>query len=350
MPSIETSRDGVLDSQVPAAYGGDGTMASFGEELRRQRELRSVSLREISDATKINIRFLEALEENDFKHLPGGQFNKGFIRAYARHIGVDGEDMVNAYILEVRRQEEATPQGRTSSARQRLDPADKRALAALAILAVLVVLLALGIWFVFFHGKRAKSSDASREARPAKAVTAAPAAGAIGAGRAGGAGTPTSPAPPQAGVTPAGVSEAGAAGAAGTAAPSGPSGGERAAPGSSQTTAAPTATGEGRDGRVPSPAEGGEMALRVVPLQPVRFELRCDGKEAFSGTLEPGRPQSFTCTGVYEITVEDAGAVNLSVNGDRIYVGRPGQSIAGRHVSRANLPDFLNPPFEPARR
>ena len=80
-------------------------MASLGEELRRQRELRQITLREISDATKINIRFLEALERNDFRHLPGGQFNKGFIRAYSRHIGIDPEQLVDAYLAELQRQD-----------------------------------------------------------------------------------------------------------------------------------------------------------------------------------------------------------------------------------------------------
>src|SRR5215475_5414037 len=169
MPSIETAKGGVLDSEIPAAFPGDGTtMASFGEELRRQRELRSVTLREISDATKINIRFLEALEENDFKHLPGGQFNKGFIRAYARHIGVDGEDMVNAYILEVRRQEDEAPAGRASAPRPRLDPADKRALIALGVLAVMVVLAGMGVWFLFFHGRKSRGA-AAETARAAHA-------------------------------------------------------------------------------------------------------------------------------------------------------------------------------------
>ena len=164
MHSIEAPEHGVLDSEIPAAIPGDETpMASFGEELRRQRELRSVSLREISDATKINIRFLEALEENDFKHLPGGQFNKGFIRAYARHIGVDGEDMVNAYILELRRQEEDAPAARASNPRPRLDPADKRALIALGVLAVLLVLVVAGIWSLFFRG-RASDTAASETA------------------------------------------------------------------------------------------------------------------------------------------------------------------------------------------
>jgi hypothetical protein len=76
-------------------------MASFGDILKRERELREISLREISDATKINIRYLEALEQNRFEILPGGLFNKGFIRAYAVYIGLDGEDMVNAYLDEI---------------------------------------------------------------------------------------------------------------------------------------------------------------------------------------------------------------------------------------------------------
>ena len=69
-------------------------MPSFGEELKRERELRRISLREVSEATKINIRYLEALENNEFRHLPGGVFNKGFVRAYSEFIGVDPEAML----------------------------------------------------------------------------------------------------------------------------------------------------------------------------------------------------------------------------------------------------------------
>lgn len=81
-------------------------MSSFGEELKRERELRQISLREVSEATKINLRYLEALERNDFRHLPGGVFNKGFVRAYSEYVGIDPEAMVNAYLLEERGQED----------------------------------------------------------------------------------------------------------------------------------------------------------------------------------------------------------------------------------------------------
>ena len=70
---------------------------NFGLYLKHERELRGVALEEIAEATKIHIRFLEALENNDFDNMPGEVFVKGFIRSYARVIGFDPEEMVNAY-------------------------------------------------------------------------------------------------------------------------------------------------------------------------------------------------------------------------------------------------------------
>jgi cytoskeletal protein RodZ len=91
-------------------------MASFGESLRRERELRDISLREIADATKINLRYLEALEQNRFDILPGGVFNKGFIRAYARFIGADGESLVDLYLQETAPRETGSPTAAGNSA------------------------------------------------------------------------------------------------------------------------------------------------------------------------------------------------------------------------------------------
>ncbi|HEV7922495.1 MAG TPA: helix-turn-helix domain-containing protein, partial [Thermoanaerobaculia bacterium] len=72
-------------------------LASFGEELRREREIRGISLKEISDATKISKRFLEAIERNDHKTLPAPVFTRGFVREYARDLGLNAEEMVNRY-------------------------------------------------------------------------------------------------------------------------------------------------------------------------------------------------------------------------------------------------------------
>ena len=66
-------------------------MSAFGENLRREREMRGVSLEEISSATKISLRFLDAIEREDFAKLPGGIFSRSFVRSYARYLGLDEE-------------------------------------------------------------------------------------------------------------------------------------------------------------------------------------------------------------------------------------------------------------------
>jgi cytoskeletal protein RodZ len=76
---------------------GHSELASFGEELRREREIRGISLKEISDATKISKRFLEAIERNDHKTLPAPVFTRGFVREYARYLGLNAEEMVTRY-------------------------------------------------------------------------------------------------------------------------------------------------------------------------------------------------------------------------------------------------------------
>ena len=77
-------------------------MGAFGEKLRKQREQRGIELDAISNTTKIGTRMLRALEEEHFDQLPGGVFNKGFVRAYARHVGLDEEEAVAGYLAALR--------------------------------------------------------------------------------------------------------------------------------------------------------------------------------------------------------------------------------------------------------
>jgi cytoskeleton protein RodZ len=72
---------------------------TFGERLKRDREMREVSPTEITTATRISGRFLEALENEDWGKLPGGVFNRGFVRAIARYLGLDEESLLAEYDL-----------------------------------------------------------------------------------------------------------------------------------------------------------------------------------------------------------------------------------------------------------
>ena len=101
--------------QADKRQTGTREAPSFGEVLRRERQLRSITLREVAEGTKISIRHLEALERNDFGALPGGAFSKGFLRAYATFIGLDPEEMVNHYLFEIAQRRTAPePEASTS--------------------------------------------------------------------------------------------------------------------------------------------------------------------------------------------------------------------------------------------
>ena len=73
-------------------------MASFGAQLKQEREKQGLTLEQISLSTKIGTRMLRALEEDHFDQLPGGIFNKGFIRAYARCLHMDEEQAIAEYM------------------------------------------------------------------------------------------------------------------------------------------------------------------------------------------------------------------------------------------------------------
>ncbi len=93
-------------------------MASFGDNLRRERELRGITLREIAEATKISVRFLQALEQDKIDVLPGGLFPRAFVRQYARYLGLDTEKLVAEYLY--LHDELPVPDNRPPGARPRL--------------------------------------------------------------------------------------------------------------------------------------------------------------------------------------------------------------------------------------
>lgn len=95
-------------------------MGEFGDKFRKEREKRGISLEDVSNATKISSRMLLAIENEQFDRLPGGVFNKGFIRAYAQQIGLNEDQAVEDYTACLRQsqydsQDVWDPQARGSS-------------------------------------------------------------------------------------------------------------------------------------------------------------------------------------------------------------------------------------------
>lgn len=170
-----------MPEQEPQAHS---ELASFGEELRREREIRGISLKEIADATKISKRFLDAIERNDHRTLPAPVFTRGFIREYARYLGLNCEDMVNRYNFAAAGDDriEKTPQlerlatmpppdlPREPPKKRGIPPAYARIDRGVYLLILIVAALSGMVWWAVQHKRQADLDAAAR----AEAVRPAP--------------------------------------------------------------------------------------------------------------------------------------------------------------------------------
>jgi len=137
-------------------------MSNFGATFRKARETAGLPLEKIAAETRISTRFLQAIESESFELLPGGIFNRGFIRSYAEYLGLDPEQIVADYDrmsakvqepLEVLRNEERESSRRSD---RNLIPI------AAAILVVAIV--------AYYLITRKPAADVTEQAAPAAAV------------------------------------------------------------------------------------------------------------------------------------------------------------------------------------
>ena len=80
-----------------AVGGGDLAMFEIGSSLREARERRGLSYGQVEAETAIRTRYIRALEDEDFHILPGPTYTKGFLRAYAEYLGLDGQPFVDEF-------------------------------------------------------------------------------------------------------------------------------------------------------------------------------------------------------------------------------------------------------------
>lgn len=122
------------------------SMASLGQELKRERELRGISLKEIADSTRISLKFLQALEEDHLEIIPGKFFVRAILRSYAKSLGLDENQLLNKYqemLLFDEHQMDKEP-------RKRLNPPRvfTRKKILILILTLVVVVLAAFLYYV----------------------------------------------------------------------------------------------------------------------------------------------------------------------------------------------------------
>jgi len=139
---------------------GEG-MDQFGEELRREREGRGVSVQEICAVTKVSLRHVEALEAGRFGELPGGVFRKGIVRSYVGAIGLDESVWVQRFEASLRESGAASPEEQDWSEfaenvrKNRATGGPATGLRWLGVVMMLIALLVCGwlVWKFVLHGR-----------------------------------------------------------------------------------------------------------------------------------------------------------------------------------------------------
>jgi cytoskeleton protein RodZ len=272
------------------------SVSGFGEKLRRQREMRGVSLEEISATTKIGTRSLQAIEEEDFEKLPGGIFNKGFVRAYARYLGLDEEQTVTDFDLvwnqyEVSRAPAPLPVSEEQENSRRFG----------SVWVLILVLLALSLvsagWYERQHSRTIEnSSEASSAISPVQ-----------------------SPPPSQASTdqnSGSGKSESAMQNSASTT-PQISSPSPVPAPKSSKPTTA------GATPSVPASepsltAASSPIQLRVFAREDSWLSISADGKDLGQGILGAQKSRSIRAQKEVRIKVGNAGGIEISFNGEPV--------------------------------
>jgi cytoskeleton protein RodZ len=124
---------------------------SIGEKLRLARETRGIALRDISENTRISMRYLEAIETNDYRRLPGGIFNRSFIRAYAKFVGYDEHEAMEDYARTLRERGENDDDEMPKSHRSLVYTDDggshsRSPLVTLLLAIIILAALSLAVW------------------------------------------------------------------------------------------------------------------------------------------------------------------------------------------------------------
>ncbi|MGH9745849.1 MAG: helix-turn-helix domain-containing protein [Candidatus Acidiferrales bacterium] len=254
--------------QVPAQMSS----TPFGAHLKREREMRGVSLEEVSAATRISTRFLEAIENEHWDLLPGGVFNRGFIRSVARFLGLDEDSMVAEYSLETRGRVDA---GVVPDPPMEMPRDWKPVVLATA---VVILILASGAFVYARYGGRIVAHFHKKPA-----ATEGPAAS----------------------VMPS------------------------AAPSSSNGASTGTASVVPDPGAQNSVANSGTasdpLELKVETSKAVSVMIVADGKTVFNGALEASESKQFEARETLEVTASESSAVILELNGQPVAAfGQPG--------------------------
>jgi cytoskeleton protein RodZ len=300
--------------------------------LRRERLSRGFELDTISRELKISARFLEAIEGNDFKKLPGGVFAKSFVRQYARMLGLDEEELAGEVqrIVEpeivathVSAERVAAPEIHLPRVEEWERAGDRRSWSSVlpALALVVVVMLVCSGVYAFWQRARHPAAAHQPSSAPAEAAHVAsveppanppaplPADSAAQAPAAVPGSEPVAP-PPQTQPQQVRPTESSA---------------DRPAS-ETATPPAASAASQAPAGAIGSTQPRGEVRLELTAAEPVWVMAQANGKFLFSGTLDTNQTRTVEANGVVLLRLGNAGGLNITLNGKPIgTVGPKGQ-------------------------
>lgn len=139
----------------------------IGETLRKAREARGLSLENVAELTKINSRYIKAIENDSFDALPGGIYTRGFLRSYARLLGLDPKELLSGFEkqdpVEINDlSEDHAPAAFNFSPKESLSVKNLKKTAYYSAFAVILILAGYLFWAGYTY--IVKSNGSSREA------------------------------------------------------------------------------------------------------------------------------------------------------------------------------------------
>jgi cytoskeleton protein RodZ len=293
---------------------------AFGANLKRERELRAISLEEISKATKISMRLLRAIEMDRYDILPESIFRKSFIKSYAKYLGMNEDKVLQEYIVATQSASPPSTEEKSSRRKSYLKPPDN---VRWVIPGFVVLLIVLAIyWYLAGPVEKEKVQTVDSSAKPTSALPTQ------------GLSSPTSSQPA---VNPRSNSASPNTGVA--VAPPQTSVSRLAGSSRSQLKV----LGELAKKPEPAPAEPQNPAPGVPAVSPpgspaTELTLGIDATEKcwvsvssgdsplYSGFLEPEQSKKFPIQKRLRLTFGNAGGVRLSVNGRRFAsIGKTGE-------------------------
>jgi cytoskeleton protein RodZ len=344
-------------------------MSSFGANLKREREARGISLQDISDQTKIGVRLLKAIENEQLDQLPGGIFVKSFLRQYARYVSLDEEQIIAEYLQAIGSGPEASPLPSASRSGEKNTSASAFSITAPAAMPdsepasgyPRLILTAVGVGVAVvgvFYGIRqftehrwrgaargpaaAQTAPVSASQEPPEPPAFAPTPGAIADSNPALSPSPSAPSFPGPGpeqLTPNAVVGPGPSGAPQRVANAGNAANgvmNSTAPKAAPLAAAAPAGNPRADAGSPDVAGG--LALEISARKDCWVSISADGQKQWQGTLKAEGLRRVQARESVQLTLGDAGAVTLTLNGKSLPpVGRLGE-VKTLTISSRNLP------------